>query len=268
MFAQGMAGMLRRMYDGGINYATANVPGAIGGLSESMIHMNQIVSIAAWCLGLAQIPFIINFFWSIKHGKKDQFGQSVGSHHAWNGRRPRRRRTAISSRPPVVYRGPYEYSVPGRSQRFHAAERSLTSTLNLFMEIPYTSEPRQDTGLFNAKVGIWLFLASEVMLFGALFSSYILLRVGAGAGRLAARVAECLAGHDQHHRADHFQHHGRHGLGVAQDEELRPVQNVSGRHDALRRGVSCASSPTNITTNSPTTKFNLKPTCIVVKART
>jgi cytochrome c oxidase subunit 3 len=49
------------------------------------------------------------------------------------------------------------------------------------MEIPYTVSPRPDTGLFNAKVGIWLFLASEVMLFGALFSSYILLRVGATA---------------------------------------------------------------------------------------
>ena len=47
------------------------------------------------------------------------------------------------------------------------------------MEIPYTVQARPDTGLFNAKVGIWLFLASEVMLFGALFSSYILLRVGA-----------------------------------------------------------------------------------------
>jgi cytochrome c oxidase subunit 3 len=50
------------------------------------------------------------------------------------------------------------------------------------MDIPYTVTPRQDTGLFNAKVGIWLFLASEVMLFGALFSSYILLRVGAAPG--------------------------------------------------------------------------------------
>ena len=46
------------------------------------------------------------------------------------------------------------------------------------MDIPYTVQPRPDTGLYNAKVGIWLFLASEVMLFGALFSSYILLRVG------------------------------------------------------------------------------------------
>ncbi len=47
------------------------------------------------------------------------------------------------------------------------------------MQIPYTVDPRPDTGLYNAKLGIWLFLASEVMLFGALFSSYILLRTGA-----------------------------------------------------------------------------------------
>ena len=47
------------------------------------------------------------------------------------------------------------------------------------MNIPFTVEARPDTGLHNGKLGIWLFLASEVMLFGALFSSYILLRVGA-----------------------------------------------------------------------------------------
>jgi cytochrome c oxidase subunit 3 len=47
------------------------------------------------------------------------------------------------------------------------------------MEIPYAIQPRPDTGLYNAKVGIWLFLASEVMLFGGLFSGYVLLRVGA-----------------------------------------------------------------------------------------
>ena len=47
------------------------------------------------------------------------------------------------------------------------------------MEIPYTVAARPDTGLNNGKIGIWLFLASEVMLFGALFATYILLRVGA-----------------------------------------------------------------------------------------
>jgi cytochrome c oxidase subunit 3 len=47
------------------------------------------------------------------------------------------------------------------------------------MEIPYTISTRPDTGLWNAKIGIWLFLASEVMLFGGLFSAYIFLRLDA-----------------------------------------------------------------------------------------
>ena len=47
------------------------------------------------------------------------------------------------------------------------------------MNIPYTVEARPDSGLTNGKFGIWLFLASEVMLFGALFSTYIILRTGA-----------------------------------------------------------------------------------------
>ena len=47
------------------------------------------------------------------------------------------------------------------------------------IEIPYNVDERPDTGLYNAKLGIWLFLASEVMLFGALFSSLVLLRTTA-----------------------------------------------------------------------------------------
>jgi cytochrome c oxidase subunit 3 len=50
------------------------------------------------------------------------------------------------------------------------------------MEIPYTVASRPDTGLWNAKIGIWLFLASEVMLFGGLFSAYIFLRLDAPPG--------------------------------------------------------------------------------------
>ncbi|MBS2020960.1 MAG: heme-copper oxidase subunit III [Deltaproteobacteria bacterium] len=45
--------------------------------------------------------------------------------------------------------------------------------------IPYRDEEHPITGVTNAKLGIWLFLASEVMLFGALFSTYVLLRSGA-----------------------------------------------------------------------------------------
>ena len=47
------------------------------------------------------------------------------------------------------------------------------------MEIPYVVTPRKDTGLINSKIAIWLFLASEVMLFGGFFSAYVFLRLGA-----------------------------------------------------------------------------------------
>jgi cytochrome c oxidase subunit 3 len=48
--------------------------------------------------------------------------------------------------------------------------------------IPHDIEPHPYTGMYNGKFGLWLFLASEIMLFGALFSTYVLLRVGAPPG--------------------------------------------------------------------------------------
>jgi heme/copper-type cytochrome/quinol oxidase subunit 3 len=47
------------------------------------------------------------------------------------------------------------------------------------MQIPYTVERRSDTGVNNVTLGIWLFLSSEVMLFGSLFSAYVFLRIAA-----------------------------------------------------------------------------------------
>lgn len=42
--------------------------------------------------------------------------------------------------------------------------------------IRYISKPHPVSGVTNAKLGIWCFLASELMLFGGLFSAYIVLR--------------------------------------------------------------------------------------------
>jgi heme/copper-type cytochrome/quinol oxidase subunit 3 len=53
--------------------------------------------------------------------------------------------------------------------------------------IPYTVERRPDTGVNNVELGIWLFLASEVMLFGGLFSAYFMLRAGAASPWLPLR---------------------------------------------------------------------------------
>jgi cytochrome c oxidase subunit 1 len=121
MFAQGMAGMIRRMSDGGANYSAAviskNGAGVVGGLSDHVMGMNKYILWAAVGLGLAQIPFIINFFWSIKHGKK------ITSDNPWQSttlewQTPTPPPHGNFAKPPTIYRGPYEYSVPGHATDF------------------------------------------------------------------------------------------------------------------------------------------------------
>ena len=117
MFAQGMAGMLRRMSDGGANYSQAKVEGASGGLSAGIMHFHTFILWAAVGLALAQIPFIINFFWSIRHGKP------AASDNPWEAttldwQTPTPPPHGNFVQPPHVYRGPYEYSVPGHRKDF------------------------------------------------------------------------------------------------------------------------------------------------------
>jgi heme/copper-type cytochrome/quinol oxidase subunit 3 len=47
------------------------------------------------------------------------------------------------------------------------------------MHIPYTIAERPDTGFTNGKLGMYLFMASEIMFFGGLFSAYAFLRTAA-----------------------------------------------------------------------------------------
>ena len=118
MFAQGMAGMLRRMSDGGANYSAATLgPDVSGGLSSRILHLNIFILWAAVGLGIAQVPFILNFFWSIKHGKP------AGSDNPWQAttlewQTPTPPPHGNFATPPQVYRGPYEYSVPGHDRDF------------------------------------------------------------------------------------------------------------------------------------------------------
>ena len=117
MFAQGMAGMLRRMADGGANYSAAKVPGAIGGLSNHIMGMHTYILWAAVGLFLAQIPFIINFFWSINNGK------AANSDNPWGAttlewQTPTPPPHGNFAHAPEVHRGPYEYSVPGHTKDF------------------------------------------------------------------------------------------------------------------------------------------------------
>jgi cytochrome c oxidase subunit 1 len=121
MFAQGMAGMIRRMSDGGANYTAAHNTAAgaevIGGLSDNLMRVHVFILWAAVGLGVSQIPFIINFFWSIKNGKR------VTSDNPWNAttlewQTPTPPPHGNFAKEPIVYRGPYEYSVPGHASDF------------------------------------------------------------------------------------------------------------------------------------------------------
>jgi cytochrome c oxidase subunit 1 len=108
MFLQGMAGVHRRWYDGGATYEHIITP---------VIHWNNFMSVAAFGLAVAQIPFIINFCWSMWGGKK------VPNDNPWDATTvewdtPTPPGHGNFTKPITVYRGPYEYSVPGADKDF------------------------------------------------------------------------------------------------------------------------------------------------------
>ena len=107
MFLQGMAGMHRRMYDGGATYEMLN---------QNVLHWNVFISESAWLMGLAQIPFIINFCFSWKYGRKVSDNPWEATTVEWSAPSPPPHGNFIGT--PVVYRGPYEYSVPGHATDF------------------------------------------------------------------------------------------------------------------------------------------------------
>ncbi len=116
MFVQGIKGMLRRMSDGGINYSAARVPNAIDALPGTAMQMNGVILWAAICLGIAQIPFIINLFWSISHGEK--VGTNPWRATTLDWQTPTPPPHGNFAHEPQVTHGPYEYSMPGAAEDF------------------------------------------------------------------------------------------------------------------------------------------------------
>jgi cytochrome c oxidase subunit 1 len=108
MLIQGLAGVSRRLYDGGQQYSHA----------QGVLYLNEVMSIGAWVMCLFQLVFIVNFFMSIRKGEK------VGENH-WHA-------TTLdwsaAPTPPVphgnfkvipeVFHGPYEYSVEGQARDY------------------------------------------------------------------------------------------------------------------------------------------------------
>jgi len=116
MFAQGIKGMLRRMSDGAVNYSAARVPDAIDALPGTVMQLNGWILWAVIALGIAQIPFIINLFWSIGHGEK--VGTNPWGATTLDWQTPTPPPHGNFPHEPHVVHGPYEYSAPGHATDF------------------------------------------------------------------------------------------------------------------------------------------------------
>jgi heme/copper-type cytochrome/quinol oxidase subunit 1 len=102
-YLHGMLGMHRRWYDGG-QYGVAG-DHTVWGLTG--FRWNQPILWAAWVIGLAQIPFIINFFRSIKHGKN------------------------ANDNPPEATTVEWTAPSPLPARKFYAADHCISPTLRL-----------------------------------------------------------------------------------------------------------------------------------------
>src|SRR5256885_4410632 len=122
MFLQGMLGMHRRWYDAGQGWNLAGEK--VWGLSG--FQLDTPISIAAWTMGLAQIPFIINFFWSIKRGERVDINPWHATTLEWTAPSPPPHGNFTTA--PTVSRCPYEYGRPGRRQDYTMQTEPLTDS--------------------------------------------------------------------------------------------------------------------------------------------
>ena len=107
MFIQGLAGVSRRLYDGGQIYAHA----------QGVLQWNEFMSISAFCLGAAQIPFILNIIQALISGEKAGRNPWNSTTVEWSAPSPPLPHENFEG-PLEIYREPYEYSVPGSAKDF------------------------------------------------------------------------------------------------------------------------------------------------------
>jgi len=106
MFIVGLAGVSRRLYDGGVTYDFA----------QPVLQWNVVSSWGAWILAVFQVPFIFNFFWSIRKGEPVGDNPWQATTIEWAAPSPPPHGNFLVA--PEAHRGPYEYSVPGAAKDF------------------------------------------------------------------------------------------------------------------------------------------------------
>jgi cytochrome c oxidase subunit 1 len=107
MMIQGLAGVNRRLFDGGEIYAH----------TQDVLVFNTVMTHSAFGLAVVQILFLVNFVWSIKFGRKVGRNPWDATTLEWAAPSPPVGHGNFET-VPVVYRGAYEYSVPGEEKDF------------------------------------------------------------------------------------------------------------------------------------------------------
>src|SRR3989338_7260027 len=106
MFIQGLAGVQRMLYDPTVQAHNLVVQ-----------PTNVLMTYSAILLMIAQIPFIVNFFVSIFKGEKTEDNPWQATTLEWACPSPPLPHKNFE-KIPTVYKGPYEYNVPGESSDF------------------------------------------------------------------------------------------------------------------------------------------------------
>jgi cytochrome c oxidase subunit 1 len=84
---------------------------------QELLPVHKFMSIAAFITIGAQLIFLSNFFWSLKKGKKATDNPWESTTLEWSIPSPPPHDN-FGGRVPTVYRGAYEYSVPGAPQDY------------------------------------------------------------------------------------------------------------------------------------------------------
>ena len=113
MHILGVGGMMRRIYNP-MQYE----------FLQPLQPINVFITISAICLGLAQIPFVINFFWSLFAGKQAALNPWQANTLEWSAPSPPPHGN-WGEHLPTVYHGPYEYSVPDVAEDYAPQDRPL-----------------------------------------------------------------------------------------------------------------------------------------------
>lgn len=131
-------------------------------------YLNEIMGPVAMVLIFSQSLFFFNILWSIFFGKKAGSNPWQAAGIAWAAASPPPHGNFES--PPLIYGGPHEYGVknPGGTD-FYPQNEPCGRKLPVGDFSEWIS---------LTKLGMWVFLVSEIMLFGSFIGAYIVLRMG------------------------------------------------------------------------------------------